>query len=170
MVASLTLFAFSTVLHAQIACPCDPKVPETMTERQCQLCEITEQQPPGILFFTIRDNSLRKPDRMLALPRQHSPGIHQMSALPPDVRAALWGAAIAKSKELWGERWGVAYNAEKLHSQCHVHIHIGRLIEGVEAVLGDEIVLEALDSGKPATVRAPDHDDYRYLLMPVRVS
>jgi DNA polymerase-3 subunit beta len=44
------------------------------------------------------------------------------------------------------------------------------LIEGVEAVLGDEIVLEALDSGKPATVRAPDHDDYRYLLMPVRVS
>jgi DNA polymerase-3 subunit beta len=44
------------------------------------------------------------------------------------------------------------------------------LIDGVEAVLGDEIVLEALDSGKPATVRAPDHDDYRYLLMPVRVS
>jgi DNA polymerase-3 subunit beta len=44
------------------------------------------------------------------------------------------------------------------------------LIEGVEAVLGDEIVLEALDSGKPATVRGPDHDDYRYLLMPVRVS
>lgn len=44
------------------------------------------------------------------------------------------------------------------------------LIDGVEAVLGDEILLEALDSGKPATVRAPDHDDYRYLLMPVRVS
>jgi len=44
------------------------------------------------------------------------------------------------------------------------------LIDGVEAVLGDEIVLEALDSGKPATVRGPDHDDYRYLLMPVRVS
>jgi DNA polymerase III subunit beta len=44
------------------------------------------------------------------------------------------------------------------------------LIEGVEAVPGDEIVLEALDSGKPATVRGPDHDDYQYLLMPVRVS
>jgi DNA polymerase-3 subunit beta len=44
------------------------------------------------------------------------------------------------------------------------------LIDGVEAVMGDEIVLEALDSGKPATVRGPDHDDYRYLLMPVRVS
>ena len=44
------------------------------------------------------------------------------------------------------------------------------LIDGVEAVLGDEVVLETLDATKPATVRAPEHDDYRYLLMPVRVS
>ena len=44
------------------------------------------------------------------------------------------------------------------------------LIDGVEAVLGDEVVLETLDATKPATVRAPDHADYRYLLMPVRVS
>lgn len=46
----------------------------------------------------------------------------------------------------------------------------GYLIEGVEAVLGDEVVLETLDATKPATVRSPEHDDYRYLLMPVRVS
>ncbi|MGD1092713.1 MAG: hypothetical protein ABSB35_12085 [Bryobacteraceae bacterium] len=141
IVALLALFAFSAVSRAQIACRCDPKIPETMKERQCGLCEIAEQQPLGILFFTIRDNSLRKPDRMLALPRQHSPGMHQISALPAEVRAALWGAAIAKSKELWGDRWGVAYNAEKLHSQCHVHIHIGRLIDGVEA--GDLIVVNS---------------------------
>ncbi|MHB8592866.1 MAG: DNA polymerase III subunit beta [Acidimicrobiales bacterium] len=44
------------------------------------------------------------------------------------------------------------------------------LIDGVEAVLGDEVVLETLDATKPATVRAPEHDNYRYLLMPVRVS
>jgi DNA polymerase-3 subunit beta len=44
------------------------------------------------------------------------------------------------------------------------------LIDGVEAVLGDEVVLETLDATKPATVRAPEHADYRYLLMPVRVS
>ena len=44
------------------------------------------------------------------------------------------------------------------------------LLEGVEAVLGDEVVLETLDATKPATVRSPEHDDYRYLLMPVRVS
>ncbi|HMK99271.1 MAG TPA: DNA polymerase III subunit beta [Acidimicrobiales bacterium] len=44
------------------------------------------------------------------------------------------------------------------------------LIDGVEAVLGDEVLLETLDATKPATVRSPEHDDYRYLLMPVRVS
>jgi DNA polymerase-3 subunit beta len=44
------------------------------------------------------------------------------------------------------------------------------LIEGVEAAVGDDIVLEVVDATKPATVRSPDHDDYRYLLMPVRVS
>ena len=31
-------------------------------------------------------------------------------------------------------------------------------------------VLETVDATKPATVRGPDHEDYRYLLMPVRVS
>ncbi|HXW34631.1 MAG TPA: DNA polymerase III subunit beta [Acidimicrobiales bacterium] len=44
------------------------------------------------------------------------------------------------------------------------------LIDGVEAVLGDEVVLETVDATKPATVRSPEHDDYKYLLMPVRVS
>ena len=44
------------------------------------------------------------------------------------------------------------------------------LIDGVEAVLGDEVVIETADAGKPATVRGAEHDDFRYLLMPVRVS
>jgi DNA polymerase III subunit beta len=44
------------------------------------------------------------------------------------------------------------------------------LIEGVDAASGDEVVLETVDATKPATVRAPEREDYRYLLMPVRVS
>lgn len=44
------------------------------------------------------------------------------------------------------------------------------LIDGVEAVLGDEVVVETADPSRPATVRGAEHDDYRYLLMPVRVS
>jgi len=44
------------------------------------------------------------------------------------------------------------------------------LIDGVEAVSGDEVLLETVDATKPATVRAAELTDFRYLLMPVRVS
>ena len=44
------------------------------------------------------------------------------------------------------------------------------LIDGVEAALGDEVVIESADPSRPATVRGAEHDDFRYLLMPVRVS
>ena len=43
------------------------------------------------------------------------------------------------------------------------------LIDGVEAVLGDEVSVETADAA-PATVRGAEHEDFRYLLMPVRVS
>ena len=35
---------------------------------------------------------------------------------------------------------------------------------------GDEVVIETVDSLKPALVRGPEHPDFLYLLMPVRVS
>ncbi len=44
------------------------------------------------------------------------------------------------------------------------------LIDGVEAVSGDEVVLETVDATKPATVRAAEDTSFHYLLMPVRVS
>ena len=44
------------------------------------------------------------------------------------------------------------------------------LIDGVEAALGDEVVIETADPSRPATVRSAEHDNFRYLLMPVRVS
>ena len=44
------------------------------------------------------------------------------------------------------------------------------LIDGVEAVSGDEVVLETVDATKPATVKAAEEGNFRYLLMPVRVS
>ena len=44
------------------------------------------------------------------------------------------------------------------------------LIDGVDVVAGDEVIIETADPTRPATVRAADLDDYRYLLMPVRVS
>ncbi|MGH8980832.1 MAG: DNA polymerase III subunit beta [Acidimicrobiales bacterium] len=44
------------------------------------------------------------------------------------------------------------------------------LIDGIEAVLDDEVFLESDTPSRPATVRAAGRDDFRYLLMPVRVS
>ncbi|NNN03847.1 MAG: DNA polymerase III subunit beta [Acidimicrobiaceae bacterium] len=43
------------------------------------------------------------------------------------------------------------------------------LIDGIEAVPGDEILLEMSDNVRPAMVRALDDSQFRYLLMPVRV-
>ncbi len=44
------------------------------------------------------------------------------------------------------------------------------LIDGVEAVLSDEVIIETAEPSRPATVRGAEHEDFRYLLMPVRVS
>ena len=44
------------------------------------------------------------------------------------------------------------------------------LAEGVEAVPGEEVLVETQDPGKPATVKPAEKQDYVYLLMPVRVA
>jgi DNA polymerase-3 subunit beta len=43
------------------------------------------------------------------------------------------------------------------------------LIDGIEAAPGDEVVLESSDSSRPAIVHGVEDEQYRYLLMPVRV-
>jgi DNA polymerase-3 subunit beta len=44
------------------------------------------------------------------------------------------------------------------------------LLQGVEVLQGDEVLIESVDSLKPALVRSPEHPEFLYLLMPVRVS
>ncbi|MCB0979296.1 MAG: DNA polymerase III subunit beta, partial [Ilumatobacter sp.] len=43
------------------------------------------------------------------------------------------------------------------------------LAAGVEACSGDSVTLSTMDALKPAVVRGVGHEDYLYLLMPVRV-
>jgi len=43
------------------------------------------------------------------------------------------------------------------------------LIDGIEATIGDEIVLEITDAVRPAMVHGVEDERFRYLLMPVRV-
>lgn len=69
-----------------------------------------------------------------------------------------WGAAVEEVDAKYeGSEMTVAFNPTYL-------------IEGVEAVGGDEIALDTLDALKPATLRPVGSHDYLYLLMPVRVS
>jgi DNA polymerase III subunit beta len=44
------------------------------------------------------------------------------------------------------------------------------LLDGIEALHSERVIVEVIDSSKPATIRGEDQNDYRYLLMPVRVS
>ena len=140
---AVAFLILAAALDAEVPCPCDPHDADTLRERPCSLCAAVEKEPAGTSVVFVQDTSPLKPDRWLALPRPHSAGMHQMSALPSDVRTELWRAAIARAQELWGDRWGVAYNAERLHTQCHVHVHIGKLIDGVE--WGDFKVVDSPD-------------------------
>jgi DNA polymerase-3 subunit beta len=44
------------------------------------------------------------------------------------------------------------------------------LVQGIEVAPGDEVTIETVDALKPALLRVPDHPEFLYLLMPVRVS
>jgi hypothetical protein len=112
-----------------VTCNCDPARPETLEPRQCSLCREAERQPVDVELFFLKDSNPTKPNRWLALPRTHERSIDLLSG---DQRAALWTAAIGKAKLSFGDQWAIAYNAPSVQTQCHIHLHIGRLIPGVE--------------------------------------
>jgi DNA polymerase III subunit beta len=69
--------------------------------------------------------------------------------------------------------WGTAtedVDAKYEGAEMTVAFNPNYLIDGVDAITGDEVVLDTLDALKPATLRPTEGDDYLYLLMPVRVS
>ena len=69
-----------------------------------------------------------------------------------------WGQAVEEVDAKYeGAEMTIAFNPQYL-------------AEGVEAVAGDEVVLETIDALKPATLKPTDKTDYVYLLMPVRVA
>lgn len=133
---------------AQQVCECDAGQPASMAARQCSLCTEAEKAPAGD-FFYLRDANPRKQNRWLVLPRRHGPGNHHLHEMTPLERTTLWTAAIAKGRELWGDDWGAAYNGAKVRTQCHAHIHIGKLLKGVER----DVNVITVDS--PSQIPAP---------------
>lgn len=113
-------------------CGCDPAKPETMEAKECSLCKEAEKQPADVVIFFVKDANPTKPNRLLALPRKHYPGPHSLEDIPAAERTALWTAAIEKAKSLWGDAWGVAYNGAERRTQCHTHVHIGKLVPDAE--------------------------------------
>jgi hypothetical protein len=102
-------------------------------QRECSLCVEAEKQPAYLEVFFLKDANPTKPNRMLALPRTHTPGAHPLSALSPQIREVLWAAAITKAHELWGDNWAIAYNGDERRTQCHTHLHIGKLLPDQES-------------------------------------
>jgi len=123
------LLAVSASRADIVSCACDPAKPETMEARQCSLCREAEKQALGVKVFILKDANPSKANRWLALPRTHQRSLDLLGA---EERAYLWAGAFAKAKSLFGDDWAVAYNAPSVQTQCHVHVHIGKLIPGVE--------------------------------------
>jgi len=113
-------------------CACDAARPETLERRECSLCRAAEAQPGESRFFAIRDANPNKPTRWLALPRFHGDNPQDLSGMTAEERTAYWSYAIAKADDLWGDRWALAINSLERRTQCHMHIHIGRLSAGAE--------------------------------------
>lgn len=127
----LLLLALFPILEADVRnCLCDIAKPETLEARECSLCK--EAEKADTPFLLVRDINPRKPNRWLILPKKHYPGGHPLSAMPAEDREQFWSAAIAQGKKIWGEDWGAAMNGEIARTQCHGHIHVGRMLEDIE--------------------------------------
>lgn len=126
------LWLLSPLLADVRQCGCDLARPETLEARECGLCREAEKQPADASVFFLKDINPRKPNRWLALPRVHGKVQHGLSEMAPADRTRFWMAAISKARELWGGEWGLAVNGDESRTQCHAHIHIGKLLKGVE--------------------------------------
>jgi hypothetical protein len=124
-----------------------------MQARQCGLCKLAEQQTGDAPFFFVKDANPTKPNRLLILPRKHYPGPHTISEMSSEERVAFFSAAIAKAHELWGDDWGVALNADASRTQCHTHMHIGKLLPDVEPDAGSGVIMVVVDG--PAAIPVP---------------
>lgn len=125
----LLLGLAATPLAADVTkCACDVSRPETLKARECSLCVEAEKHPAGVEFFVVKDVNPRKPNRWLAMPREHTPGPHALHLMPKEFRTRYWRYAIEQATERFGENWGLAYNGHTVRTQCHMHIHVGRWI------------------------------------------
>jgi diadenosine tetraphosphate (Ap4A) HIT family hydrolase len=142
------LLLFSVLSTADVRnCACDIANAESMAKHECGLCREAEKIPQDQAVFFLKDINPRKPNRWLALPRPHT---HSFADMNDTQRLAFWSASIAKARELFGDQWGLAFNGDESRTQCHTHVHMGKLVDNAETDDG------VLVSG-PADIPVP-HD------------
>ncbi len=100
--------------------------------------------------------------------------IRRVKLMAKDATASVHMAMRAESIELSVATQDVGQAREDIEAtyegtELSVAFNPTYLADGVEAVEGGEVLLETVDAAKPATVRSAESEDYRYLLMPVRV-
>lgn len=132
LLAALAALSTTTAWSDIRGCECDLQSPLTAGIRGCSLCLEAEKRPVGEEYFLLRDVNPTKPNRWLALPRKAFDGVSPLSKMAAGERLALWNLAIGKAKELWGDGWAVAMNGDISRTQCHLHVHIGKLLESQE--------------------------------------
>src|SRR5689334_18178928 len=138
------MLAVCAAAQQPLRCECDHSTHAGYEQRDCGLCAEVDKAPANVDVVFVKDNSPQKPHRWLALPREHAPRNFQLlSDVPPAHRAELWRQAIARATQDWGDRWGLAVNGTRSRGQCHLHIHIGKLIEGVE--WGEALTVDSPD-------------------------
>jgi diadenosine tetraphosphate (Ap4A) HIT family hydrolase len=113
-------------------CACDPSKPETMKARECSLCVEADKHRGEGEFFVLKDINPRKPGRWLVLPVAHGEGPHHLHEMDKAARVRFWKFAIAEARKRFGDEWAAAYNGWRVRTQCHGHIHIGRLIQAAK--------------------------------------
>jgi hypothetical protein len=132
LLAAFALFLLPVTRADVRNCQCDPARPETLEARDCSLCKEAEKQPADVQFFAVRDVSPNKPNRWIMLPRFHGNRPQQLLEMTAQQRTDYWTAAIGKAHALWGDDWGIAMNSTERRTQCHMHLHIGKLLPDME--------------------------------------
>jgi DNA polymerase III subunit beta len=82
--------------------------------------------------------------------------------LGPEVRLTATQTGVADASETVG---AVAYDGEPMT----VGFNPRYLIEGLQSLDADKAVLELIDPNRPGRLRADGHEEFTYLLMPVRL-
>ena len=90
--------------------------------------------------------------------------------IPIRLKLTEGGVHIAVSRrDVGGESELIAGEYRGEATEVDIAFNSRYLSDGVSALEGDEVRVEVVDSFKPSVIRAEGHDNFLYLLMPVRV-